>query len=163
MSDTPNEDLSFEELPTEEVKLGIAEHVMVLAVISVITFFGNAVATNATVPQGLIGLALLYVLCMVGVVITRFAPIKLPSVAWISLVAIIVTTPWFPGNDWILAQVKHINFLTLATPCLTDAGIAIAQREIDIAKSSGWKMFVIAVLVMAGTYVGSAVVAQIFL
>lgn len=149
--------------PVEEPKLGLAEHAMALIVISVIALVGNTVATDNTVPEGLLGLIVLYVISLTGVGIAKAVPFELPSVAWISLVAIIVTTPWFPGNSWILAQVAHVNFLTLATPCLAYAGIAIAQREIDIAKSSGWKMFIIAVLVMAGTYIGSAFVAQLFL
>lgn len=151
------------DLPEEEPKLGLAEHAMVLVVVCVIALIGNTVATDNTVPQGLGGLIVLYVICMAGVGIGKAVPFELPSVAWISLVGIIVTTPWFPGNGWILEQASHVNFLTLATPCLAYAGIAIAQREIAIAKTSGWKMFIIAVLVMAGTYVGSAMVAQLFL
>ena len=151
------------DLPVEDPKLGLAEHAMVLVVISVIALIGNTVATDNPVPQAVSGLIVLYVLSLAGVAIGKAVPFDLPSVAWISLLAIIVTTPWFPGSAWILEQVKNVNFLTLATPCLAYAGIAIAQREIQIAKTSGWKMFVIAVLVMAGTYIGSALVAQLFL
>ena len=151
------------DLPVEEPKLGFAEHAMVLAIISAICLVGNTVATDNTVADGLVGLIVLYVISLAGVGIGKAVPFELPSVAWISLIAIIVSTPWFPGNGWILEQARNVNFLTLATPCLAYAGIAIAQREIDIAKSSGWKMFIIAVLVMAGTYIGSAFVAQMFL
>lgn len=151
------------DLHVEEPKLSLAEHAMVLLVICVVALIGNTVATDNPVPQALSGLIILYFLSLGGVAIGKAMPFDLPSVAWISLLAIVVTTPWFPGNAWILEQVKNVNFLTLATPCLAYAGIAIAQREIQIAKASGWKMFVIAVLVMAGTYVGSAIMAQLFL
>lgn len=149
--------------PTGERKLSLSAHALVLVIICVIGLVGNTVATDNTVPDGLIGLAVLYVIAMAGVILTQVVPIKLPSVAWISLVGIVVTLPWTPGNEWVLAQVKHVNFLTLATPCLAYAGIAIARHEIQVAKTSGWKIFIIAVLVMTGTYISSAFVAQLFL
>lgn len=151
------------DLPVDEPKLGFAEHATALVVICFIALIGNTVATDNTLTEGLVGLILLYGVCLVGVGLRMVIPFSLPAVAWISLVAIVITTPWFPGSSWVLAQVSHVNFLTLATPCLAYAGIAIAQREIAIARASGWKMFIVAVLVMAGTYVGSAIVAQIFL
>lgn len=156
-------DINPDTLPTEEPKLGLAEHAAALVVVSVIALVGNTVATDNTVPQGLLGLIVLLVICMIGLLLTEFVPFRLPSVAWISLVGIVATLPWTPGSAWILDTVSHVNFLTLATPCLAYAGIAIARREIEIAKTSGWKIAVVAVLVMTGTYVGSALVAQAFL
>ncbi|BAQ67783.1 hypothetical protein NHU_00614 [Rhodovulum sulfidophilum] len=159
MSDIQSQTLD----PTEEAKLGLGAHAAALAVVCVIALVGNTVATENTVPQGLVGLIILWVICMIGMLLTNFVPFKLPSVAWISAVGILVTMPWTPGSAWILDKVSHVNFLTLATPCLAYAGIAITKREIEIAKTSGWKIAVVAVLVMTGTYVGSAIVAQAFL
>lgn len=155
-------DETFEE-PTTDGKFGLAEHAAALVVVSIIALVGNTVATDNTVPQGLVGLIVLWVMCMIGLVMTDYIPLKLPSVAWISLVGILATLPWMPGSAWIIDKVSHVNFLTLATPCLAYAGIAISRREIDIARTSGWKIAVVAVLVMTGTYVGSAIVAQMFL
>lgn len=158
MSDTQ----SFEDRTVEE-KLSLGVHAAALIVVSVVALVGNTVATDNTVPEGLVGLIVLWLICMVGLLLTEFVPFKLPSVAWISLVGIVMTLPWTPGSAWVLEKVGHVNFLTLATPCLAYAGIAIAKREIEIAKTSGWKIAVVAVLVMTGTYVGSAIVAQMFL
>lgn len=149
--------------PTQEPKLSLSAHAMVLVIICVIGLVGNTIATENTVPDGLVGMAVLYAISMVGLLLTEMVPVKLPSVAWISLVGIVVTLPWTPGSEWVVAQAKNINFLTLATPCLAYAGIAIARQEIELAKSSGWKIFIVAVLVMTGTFVGSAFIAQLFL
>lgn len=153
---------TFQE-PTTDGKFGLAEHGAALIVVSLIALVGNTVATENTLPQGLVGLIILWVMCMIDLLMTEYIPLKLPSVAWISLVGILATLPWMPGSAWIVDKVSHVNFLTLATPCLAYAGIAISRREIDIAKTSGWKIAVVAVLVMTGTYVGSALVAQMFL
>ena len=149
--------------PTEERSLSLPTHALVLIVVCIVVLAGNTVATDNSLTEGLIGLILLYAISMIGVLLTRFVPVGLPSVAWISLVGILATLPWTPGSAWVLDKVAHVNFLTLATPCLAYAGIAIARHEIEIAKASGWKIFIIAVLVMTGTYVGSALVAELFL
>ena len=127
MSDIQSQTLD----PTEEAKLGLGAHAAALAVVCVIALVGNTVATENTVPQGLVGLIILWVMCMIGMLLTKFVPFKLPSVAWISAVGILATMPWTPGSAWILDKVSHVNFLTLATPCLAYAGIAIARREIE--------------------------------
>jgi len=149
--------------PTAERKLSLSAHALVLVIICAIGLVGNTVATDIPIADGFVGLIVLYVISMVGLVLTEVVPIKLPSVAWISLIGILATLPWTPGSEWIVAQATNVNFLTLATPCLAYAGIAIAKQEIDIAKSSGWKIFIVAVLVMTGTYLGSAFIADLFL
>lgn len=159
MNDIRTDDIDL----NEEPRLGLGAHAAALAVVCAIALVGNTVATDNTVPQGLVGLIILWVMCMIGMLLTKFMPFKLPSVAWISAIGILATMPWTPGSAWVLDKVSHVNFLTLATPCLAYAGIAIAKREIEIAKASGWKIAVVAVLVMTGTYVGSALVAQVFL
>ncbi|HEY9040415.1 MAG TPA: hypothetical protein VIN05_15910 [Roseovarius sp.] len=146
-----------------ERKLSLSAHALVLVIICAIGLVGNTVATDIPIADGFVGLIVLYVISIVGLVLTQVVPIKLPSVAWISLIGILVTLPWTPGSEWIVARATNVNFLTLATPCLAYAGIAIAKQEIDIAKSSGWKIFIVAVLVMTGTYIGSAFIADLFL
>ena len=80
MSDTQ----SFED-PTVEEKLSLGVHAAALIVVSVVALVGNTVATDNTVPEGLVGLIVLWLICMVGLLLTEFVPFKLPSVAWISL------------------------------------------------------------------------------
>lgn len=154
------------EIPVDheaEFKPDLMQNALMLAVVCLIGLIGNTVATDATLMQGVVGFLVLFAISMIGLFLTLTVPFKLPSVAWISLVGIAVTLPWTPGSAWVLDKVAHVNFLTLATPCLAYAGIAIARREIEIARSSGWKIFIVAVLVMTGTYVGSAFVADLFL
>ncbi len=158
--------MSHSELPVDheaETRPDLAQHAVLLIVVCLIALVGNTVATDTAVTEGLLGLVVLYAIAMIGLALTHAVPVNLPSVAWISLVGILATLPWTPGSAWVLEKVGHVNFLTLATPCLAYAGIAIARREIEIARSSGWKIFIIAVLVMTGTYVGSAMVAELFL
>ncbi|MCA1775385.1 MAG: hypothetical protein LC676_07175 [Loktanella sp.] len=143
--------------------LDLGYHATVLAIVSLLVWVGQTIGPAKPLVPGLIALFILYLMTMVGLIITKYAPVRLPSVAWISLVGIILTLPWTPGSAWITDRVANADFLALATPCLAYAGLAIAKREMDVAKTSGWKIAVIAVLVMIGTYLGSAAIAEFFL
>ncbi len=144
-----------------DVDLGY--HAIILAVVTLLVWVGQTIGPAKPLVPGLVALFILYLMTMVGLIITKYAPVKLPSVAWISLVGIVMTLPWTPGSEWIVERVRHADFLALATPCLAYAGLAIARREMDVARNSGWKIAVIALLVMTGTFVGSAFVAELFL
>lgn len=144
-------------------QIDLAEHAVVLVVISALCLVGNTVGPGNPVIDGLIGLVVLYAIVMAGVALAKWMPFYLPSVAWISLVGIVITLPGMPGQEWIVAQTESVNFLILATPCLAYAGLAIARNEIEIAKTSGWRIALVAVFVLAGTYLGSALIADVVL
>lgn len=151
------------ENPSDGDGIDLRYHATVLAIVSLLVWVGQTIGPAKPLVPGLVALFILYIMTMVGLIITKVAPFRLPSVAWISLVGIIATLPWTPGSDWLVAQVAAADFLALATPCLAYAGLAIAKREMDVAKASGWKIAVIAILVMTGTFLGSAVIAELFL
>jgi len=113
--------------------------------------------------EALPGMVILYAMTMLGLLITRFAPFYLPGVAWVSLVSIAVTLPWFPGNDWIVAQLQSVSFLAIVTPVLAYAGLALSPREFTMFRQVGWKLIIVSLLVFTGTFIGSAVVAQALL
>ena len=134
-----------------------------LAVVTLISIPLQLIATDLSLGGVVAGLAALYVLCVVGLLITKYAPFYLPSVAWISLVGIVLTLPYLPWFEWFNGLVSGIDFLALAVPPLAYAGLAISKLELDVMRRSGWKILIVAILVFIGTYVGSAAVAEIML
>lgn len=147
----------------DERKLNLQDHALVLIVVCAIDLVVNAVNHEVGFLHNLTGIAVLYAICLAGLVLTKIMPFYLPSVAWISLVGMAVTLPFTPGSAWVLEQVKAIDFLALTTPTLAYAGFAIAREEILTAKKSGWKLALVAVLVFFGTYLGSVLVAELML
>ncbi|MBK1697371.1 hypothetical protein [Rhodovibrio salinarum] len=143
--------------------IDLADHAAVLFVVSALCLVGNTVGPGNPIVGGLIGIAILYAIVMAGLALAKWVPFYLPSVAWISIVGIVITLPGVPGQEWIVAQTGNVNFLILATPCLAYAGLAIAREEIEIAKTSGWRIALVAVFVLAGTYLGSALIADLVL
>ncbi len=143
--------------------IDLGQHAVVLVVVSILCLVANTVGAGLPVGAGLVGIVVLYAIVMVGLMLAKWMPFYLPSVAWISLVGIVATLNGVPGSQWVVEQVSNVNFLVLATPCLAYAGLAIAREEIDIAKTSGWRIFIVALFVLLGTYLGSVVIADLML
>lgn len=144
-------------------KTSVGETAGMLLVACVIGLLANWAATGTTPLTALPGMTILFVLSILGVVLTKFVPLRLPAVAWVSLLAILVTIPGIPGAGATLAAVEKLNFLALATPALAYGGLALTQNEFNIARTSGWKIVIVAICVMLGTYMGSVIVADITL
>lgn len=162
--DLPKDDLSDLDFAAgDERKIQLLPTLRDIAIVSLISIPIQMLATDLSVIDIVIGLAVLYVMCIGGLLLTKYVPLRLPSVAWISLVAILFTLPMLPWSDAILPLVSGIDFLALAVPPLAYAGFAISRMELDVMRRSGWKILIIAFLVFTGTYVGSALIAEITL
>jgi hypothetical protein len=148
---------------TDERKVKIGENALLLVIACFLGLIANWVATGIHPVQALPGMAILYAASIAGLMLARFMPFYLPSVAWISLIAIIITIPGVPGSDYVVAKVGDLNFLALATPALAYGGLALTSKEFAIARHSGWKIVLIAICVMIGTYLGSVIVADLTL
>lgn len=151
-------------VPTsDERTLHLGTTIRDLSVVTLISVPVQLIATDLTLGQVLAGLFALYLLCVVGLVLTKYSPFYLPSVAWISLIGIAVTLPYTPWFDWLNGFVSGIDFLALAVPPLAYAGLAVSKLELDVMRRSGWKILIIAFLVFLGTYLGSAAIADLVL
>lgn len=144
--------------------LTFSHEATLLAVVTIICIPLQMMATDLGLGQIIGGLAVLGVIGVAGVVIARLLPmLKLPSVAWVSIVGIVATIPGTPWGGPVLHWVEGIDFLALTPPCLAYAAMAITAREISIARSSGWKILIVGLLVLLGTYIGSVLIAELML
>ena len=146
------------------VALKFSHEAALLAVVTIICIPLQMMATDLGVGQIIAGLTVLAGIGVAGVVIAGLLPmLKLPSVAWVSIVGIAATIPGTPWAGAVLRWVENIDFLALTPPCLAYAAMAITAREISIARTSGWKILIVGVLVLLGTYIGSVLIAELML
>jgi hypothetical protein len=131
-----------------------------LLVVTAIGLPLQMIAVDMEVVNAAAGLGVLVLICMGGILLGRYIPISIPSVAWISLIGIALTLPFTPWGPTVVGLVSQLDFLALAVPCLAYAGIAISQFEIKILQRSGWKIMVVAVFVLFGTFITSALIAH---
>jgi hypothetical protein len=145
----------------------LAKQVRILLISSVITLIGNWIFTyragNPVNPlQAVLGVLILLGVVVIGLTLKNLVPVKLPAIAYISLTGIILSLPWTPGSAFFLEHTSKVQFLALCTPILAYAGISIGKDIGSFAKL-GPKIIVIALLVFTGTFVGSAVIAEVLL
>lgn len=89
--------------------------------------------------------------------------LKLPTIVYISLIATILSIPniW-EGANIMNAALAKIGVLPLCTPILAYAGIATG-KDMAQFRQQGYKIIIITLFALAGTYIGSAVIANIVL
>ena len=109
------------------------------------------------------GLLVLWLFSMIGILLSDLAkkiPVNFiknfPVLGWVSIVSLIFC---LISNVFVKA-IGAVDFLSITTPILTFAGISVADRLVDLRKTS-WKVAIVAVFVFIGVYVGHAILAQI--
>jgi hypothetical protein len=147
----------------EDKVLGFKENVILTLIFCGIALMSNWAGTGNSFLESLPGMLILFVMILIGMVLKQIVGNVLPTVAWVSIVSVVCTLPFFPYADVMLSQLKSLSFLSLATPVLAYAAMAVTHMEVRLFKQSGFKIAIVSVLVFTGTYVGSALVAQAFL
>ncbi|WP_170006383.1 hypothetical protein [Bacillus fonticola] len=141
----------------------IQEWVMLFLIIGFIIMIGNWIGYDVMPLQAVPGILTLALLSLAGLIIHRVIPYKkIPSIAYIGILAFIVTIPGMPGSEQMVTWTSEVNLLAIATPILAYAGISIGRSWTDFAKL-GWRTLVIGMFVLLGTYLGSALIAEIVL
>lgn len=140
----------------------IMDSLIVLLITAGISVVGNLVGYKVNIIESIPGMLILVAIALAGVILAKVLPIKIPSVAYIVTLSTILTVPGVPGSAMISEMVSKVNFLALTTPILGYAGI-YTGKNLDSLKKTGWRIFVLAIFVMVGTYLGSAIIADILL
>ncbi len=149
-----------------------AIRIKVLVISALFASIGNTIATAksgdmVTPLEALPGLALMVVMvivgCLVQELLEKIFKFHLPTIVYISLVAVLSSIPGFsPIADFIIREFNKISLLALCTPILAYAGISIG-KDLEAFKKQGFAIICVALCTFFGTYVGSAIIAQIVL
>ena len=83
-------------------------------------------------------------------------------VAYVSIIGLLTACPISPCREFVIEAANKINFTAPLTMVGAYAGISISGQIKSFLKQ-GWKMIVIGVFVMTGTFICSALIAQIVL
>lgn len=140
----------------------IQEWILLLVIFGFTALLGNWTGYNILPMTAIPGMIILILICLAGFIFRELIPINFPSIAYISIIGVIVSMPWMPGSEKIVEWTGEVQLLALATPILAYAGIAIGRSWTDFMKL-GWKTVIVASLVMLGTFLGSAIIAEVIL
>ena len=116
------------------------------------------------VGDSIIGVLLLSAIALVGLTISNFMSrfVKLPSMMYVSLLGLLLACPVSPVKDIIVETTTPVAFLAPATALGAFAGISLGKDLKEFAKM-GWKLVVITLFVITGTFIFSALVADVVL
>ncbi|XOQ13734.1 MAG: Stage V sporulation protein AE [Shouchella clausii] len=140
----------------------IQESIMLFFIVGLVAFIGNWLGYQAFSGEAAFGILLLIIIACVGQALGKSLPFPIPSVVYIIVIGIILSLPETPWGPLVIELTSHIQLLSIATPILAYAGIAIGRSWADFA-AIGWKAMVVCLLVLFGTLIGSAIIAEIVL
>ena len=135
-----------------------------LLMVSVIIILTNVIGYKMPVGDSIIGVLLLSAISLVGLTISNFMSrfVKLPSMMYVSLLGLLLACPVSPVKDIIVETTTPVAFLAPATALGVFAGISLGKDLKEFAKM-GWKLVVITLFVITGTFIFSALVADVVL
>lgn len=140
----------------------VLDWIVVLIISGGIALIGNTIGYGATFIESLEGIAWLVLFTLIGFVIKEVLPFDVPSVAYISAVAIIVCLPFSPIATTVIGAVEKVSLLALCTPILAYAGVTIG-KDWPAFKKIGYKGVIVSLLVIIGTVLSCVVLAEILL
>ncbi|MFD2680295.1 hypothetical protein [Bacillus seohaeanensis] len=140
----------------------IQEWLLVLCIIGGVILIGNWIGYDILPIAALPGMSVLILICLTGLIIGKLVPLNIPSIAYIGVLGFILTIPGMPGSEQIVKWTADVSLLAIATPILAYAGIGIGRSWADFAKL-GWKTIIVGMCVLLGTFLGSAIIAEITL
>ena len=141
---------------------GIFNWILLLSIFSIITVVGNYLGYKHPIADSLIGMGILSLITLVGVWMERYLPLNISSILYISIIGIIIAFPGVPTSDFVLYYVSKVELLSIVTVFLAYVGIGMGKSWNEF-KALGWRAVIVTILVIASTYLGSAVVAHIIL
>lgn len=140
----------------------LVETTLVLLIMGVMTIAGNAIGYHLPITGAIIGYLMMMAITLLGIVLAKVIPIKLPMVFWISVIALLATSSISPYAKIITEYTNQVNFLALTTPILAYAGLSIG-KDLAIFKKMSWRIVVVALAVYTGTFLCSTAIAEVML
>ncbi|MGI6204808.1 MAG: DUF3100 domain-containing protein [Anaerovoracaceae bacterium] len=141
----------------------ILEMIIIVLITACIAYIGNYIYSDGaiTFSAGFWGMVILVGIAIAGDILGILIP-KVPSIIWITIIGILLGMSYSPTAAVIVPYVDKIQMLPMATPILAYAGVTMGKNWEDF-KNIGWRGIVVACCTMFGTFIGSALIAQLVL
>ncbi len=142
------------------MKMSAVEVIFTLAVAGIGMALANFVGFGVGFGESLPGVLVLLVLAALGAGLKSVIPLKLPTVAYCSILGLLAACPLSPIRDFVISAAGKINFTAPLTIVGAFAGMSISNQLKTFIRT-GWRYVIVAILVMTGTFLASALIGQI--
>lgn len=140
----------------------VAVHLPLRLSLSVVLGLGIVTATIAAQrcdPQILFGYALVAVVTVASIALSRLAREKVPMIIWASAIGTALSSPWSPVQDTVVKAAASINFLSLCCVVLTLGGLAMAQN-LPALRRIGWRIVPVGTAAIIASFLLATVIAE---
>lgn len=120
----------------------------------------NFVGFDVGFMDSLPGILVLLVIAALGVAVSKLIPLKLPVVAYVSIIGLLAACPVSPCREFVIEAAGKVNFTAPLTLVGAYAGISISDQIKSFLKQE-WKMILLGIFVMTGTFLGSVIIANV--
>lgn len=128
-----------------------------------LTLFSQFAAQIKVSAGSVIGVGLIIVICLAAILLQKlFHKIRYPLLGWVATLALILCLPQSPCYAILQRYMSQVDFLSITVPILTFAGIAVADRLVEL-KNIGLRVIIVAIFVFGGRLLLSAIFAQLIL
>ena len=138
------------------------EVIFTLAITGVGMLLANLIGFHVSFIESLPGVGVLLVIALLGAGLKAIIPLKLPTVAYCSILGLLAACPISPISQFVIDAAGKINFTAPLTMVGAYAGMSISNQLRTFIRT-GWRYIIVAILVMTGTFLASALIGQIVL
>lgn len=140
----------------------VMEWILLLIIFSFMGAIANVVGYNYPFTLSFIGMLILCLITLVGLIIEKIIPYNIPAIIYISIIGLIISIPWSPIAQPVIYYTTRVDLVSLTTILLAYAGISMGKDLKDF-KEIGIKGIIVTFCVITGTFLGSALIAQVVL
>ena len=135
-----------------------------MAMIFTLVLMSNVVGYGVSPAQTIPGLLILCGIAVVGLTISKAMSrfVKLPSMMYVVVLAVLLSCPISPVSESVIALTSNVQFMAPTTAMGAFIGISLG-KEIKAFAKMGWKYVIITIFVITGTFVFSALIADLVL
>lgn len=140
----------------------ILEWLLVLLITGAVIIVGNFVGYKHNMIESIPGMLILVAISMIGMIMAKVIPGNVPAMCYISLIGILLAIPYSPTSTFVVEATSKVELLAICTPVLGYTGISIGKSWADF-KKIGWRGVVVTLCVLFGTFITSALIAEVLL
>lgn len=145
-----------------DLKDKLTQWLLILAITAFIGTIGNLVGYSVPIMESLPGILIIFALALVSLLLQELLPFRVSYLIYITMIGMFLASPICPLAEIINPYVAKINQLALSTVCLAFAGVGMA-KDWKAFKNIGIRGIIAACCVIIGTFLGSAIIANIVL
>lgn len=138
------------------------EWVILLVFVAFAIITSNLIGYDISVFDSMNGVLILCGITLIAVLVAKVIPLKLPIIFYCSLIGLLFAAPMSPFSEVVTEAAGKIEFKAPLTIVGALAGISIGASFHEF-KKQGWKMIIVALVVMTSTYLGSLLISQVVL